>query len=84
MNKAKFVLSLLFNPSLTEFAKLVDYVHILDDGGDLVVILGRYKKNPHAPVLECIKTIQRWLGGTLRVDEHGRTILTIIIRRPER
>jgi len=80
MNNLKLLLSFL-NPALIEFAKHVDYVHILDDEGDLVVIFGRYKKNPDSLTLDCIKAIQASAGGALNKDENGRTVLTIIVKR---
>jgi len=86
MNSLRFLLSLM-NPTFIELAKHVDYVNIVDDDGDLVIIIGRYEKNPHGLprqlVLESIKALQRRAGGKLYADEKGRTILSIILREPK-
>jgi len=87
MINPKMLLSLLLNPAFTELAKHVDYVNVVDDDGDLVIIIGRYEKNPHGLprplMLESIKAIQKMAGGKLYVDEKGRVILSIILREPK-
>jgi len=92
MNKLSLaILNLVFSllgirdktPLFTEFAKHVDYINIVDDEGDLVVIFGRYEKNPHLLVPDFIKTLQAITGGELYTDENGRTILTIIMNEPK-
>jgi len=82
MNNLKFLLAFL-NPVFTEFAKHIDYVNIVDDEGDLVIIFGRYEKNPHSLVPDCIKTLQATIGGKLYTDENNRLILSIIVRPPQ-
>jgi len=86
MINLKMLLSLLLNPTFTELAKHVDYINVVDDDGDLVIIIGRYEKNPHGLprplMLESMRTIQKVAGGKLYVDGEGRTILSIILREP--
>jgi len=87
MLNPKSLFSLLLNPTFVELGKHVDYINVVDDDGDLVIIIGRYEKNPHglprSLVLESIKAIQKMVGGRLYVDERGRTILSIILREPK-
>jgi len=79
LGRLEFLIGLLSRP-LFEFAKYVDYVNIIDDEGDLVIIFGRFEKNPDQLASKCVKALQERTGGRLYTDESGRTILTIIVR----
>jgi len=87
MNSLKLLASLM-NPTFVELARHIDYINLVDDEGDLVIILGRYRNDGDTPqngpndslVVKAIKTIQKMVGGNLYADESGRTILTVIVR----
>jgi len=67
-------------------AKHSDYVQVFDDQGDLVIIVGRMKKNPHDLAKKCIYVLQKItppLKGILSED-NGRTVLTFFIEKEEK
>jgi len=73
------------DPALVKMAMALDYVQVFDDRGDLFIILGRNKDNPHNLARDCVIALRRLAGvGKLYEDENGRTVLMITPKKNER
>jgi len=73
------------DPALVKMAMALDYVQVFDDSGDLFIILGRNKDNPHNLARDCVIALRKLIGvGKLYEDENGRTVLMITSKKNER
>jgi len=84
MNSLNFFLKFL-HPQLVKLASHTDYIQIFDDNGDLVIVFGRYERNPHDLARDCVKVLYDMMKdqGVLQTDEKGRLVLSVFIRKKD-